>query len=89
MPKRPRNKRPSSHARGYTAAAAKHVKEAIRREPWCHTVDCPYPDAGTETNQLCGDHIDPQAVYGRQEFSHWTQVLVLCKRCNSSKGARR
>lgn len=70
-----------SHYIGPYRQARQAVLEA---EPWCHTEpECPYPDRGTPMNPLTADHVVPIADGGSYD-----QLTVLCRRCNSSKGAR-
>lgn len=77
------------YARGRNAVYESPVYRAARRaaleaEPWCHTQPvCPYPDRGTPANPLSADHVVPVSAGGRDD-----QLTVLCRRCNSSKGAR-
>jgi hypothetical protein len=62
------------------------VAQAVADEPWCHRVGgCPYPDAGTPANPLTGDH----AVALRAGGDPRQAPIVLCRRCNSAKGAGR
>ncbi len=60
----------------------------IAAEPWCHReaadgTPCPYPDAGLAPNPLTLHHVIPLAS-GETD----PRRLVLCRRCNSSLGAR-
>jgi 5-methylcytosine-specific restriction protein A len=72
----------ASRARAdYGAAWRKLQARAIREQPWCSVCH----SGGTLDNPLTGDHITPWRRGGRNERGN---VQVLCKRCNSSKGAR-
>lgn len=69
----------------YESPAYRSARRAVlEAEPWCHTQpECPYPDRGTPANPLTADHVTPIAAGGGPD-----QLTVLCRRCNSSKGAR-
>lgn len=55
--------------------------QAIREHPWCAV--CGHP--GTPDNPLTGDHVVPRSQGGRNVRSN---VQVLCRGCNSRKGAQ-
>ena len=55
--------------------------QALREHPWCERCRTP----GTPGNPLTGDHRIPVLHGGRNEIDN---VAVLCRACNSSKGAR-
>lgn len=57
------------------------VAQAIREHPWCQVCKTP----GTMDNPLTGDHKIPRRHGGRNVRSN---VEVLCRGCNSRKGAR-
>lgn len=59
----------------------KLVARAIREHPWC--AECRTP--GTPANPLTGDHYLAHVRGGANEASN---VRVLCRDCNSKKGAR-
>lgn len=65
----------------YGASWRKLQARAIREHPWC--ANC--LTGGSPDNPLTGDHITPWRRGGRNERGN---IQVLCKRCNSSKGAR-
>lgn len=70
----------------YNAAWRELVAAAITTEPWCHNPDgCPHPDAATPANPLTGDHVTPRAAGGTDDIAN---IRIVCRRCNSSKGAR-
>ena len=69
--------RPSTNKRGYDNAWRRIAKAAITARPWCEY-------CGAATN-LTADHIIPLARGGTSEA---TNVAVLCRTCNSRKGAR-
>jgi hypothetical protein len=62
---------------------------AIAAEPWCHSEEliggpCPYPDCGDPAaNPLTADHSIAVARGGAD-----SELLVVCRRLNTSKGAR-
>jgi 5-methylcytosine-specific restriction endonuclease McrA len=62
----------------YDAAWRKLVAQAIREHPWCSVPGCRDTD-------LTGDHITPLDRGGRNVRSN---VQILCRGHNSSKGAR-
>jgi 5-methylcytosine-specific restriction protein A len=55
--------------------------QAIREHPWCGVCGTP----GTPDNPLTGDHLVPWSHGGRNVRSN---VQVLCRRHNSSRGNR-
>lgn len=63
----------------YDAAWRKLRERAIGEHPWCSGCGTP----GGPDNPLTGDHIVPRVAGGRNVTSN---VAVLCRRCNSSKG---
>jgi hypothetical protein len=65
----------------YDAQWRKLVAQAKREHPWCSV--CKHP--GSPDNPLTGDHITPHRAGGRNVRSN---VQVLCRRHNSSKGGR-
>lgn len=74
--------RPSRRVRGHYDTRWLTLRDvAIRRHPWCE--DCRTP--GDEANPLTGDHRLPLSRGGRNVIGN---VAVLCRRCNSAKGAR-
>ena len=75
-------RRPSATERYGPGWAARH-RAAVQAEPWCHNPTCPYPDAGSDANPLTADHTTPASLGGAGSV-----LVVLCKRCNSGKGAR-
>ena len=72
-----RTRRSKGH---YDAAWRKVRDRAIREHPWCEVCRTP----GDEGNPLTGDHRIPWSRGGRAVRSN---VAVLCRRHNSSKGA--
>jgi len=64
--------------RGYGSAWAKLSRAAIRAHPWC--TDC--GTRGSRGNPLTGDHL-------RWPARSLSDVEVVCRRCNSRRGARR
>lgn len=77
------SRRPSSTER-YGPAFGRRHKEAVLAEPWCHSEPCPWDDAATPANPLTADHLTP-AIHGGAAGP----LGVLCRRCNSARGARR
>lgn len=71
-----RKRRPRKQ-RGYTEQWLRMVKQAILRHPYC--AEC------GATEDLTGDHIVPLSKGGTNTPSN---VRVLCRRCNSSRGNR-
>lgn len=65
----------------YDAEWRKVQAQAIREQPWCSRCRT----GGTPDNPLTGDHITPRAAGGRNVRAN---VQVLCRDCNSRKGAR-
>lgn len=76
----------SSTARGYGAQHRRLTADAIKSEPWCHSLDCPYPDAGTQANPLTGGHRYSLAeLNGNQAEWDAQPRIPQCKRCNVGK----
>lgn len=74
--------RPSRRAKGHYDGTWQRISaQAIREHPWCEQCRTP----GTPDNPLTGDHRTPWSKGGRNQRSN---VRVLCRACNSSKGAR-
>lgn len=74
--------RPSRRATGhYDAEWRRNVAQAIREHPWCSVCRT----GGTPDNPLTGDHITPWRDGGSNDRGN---IMVLCRACNSSKGAR-
>jgi 5-methylcytosine-specific restriction enzyme A len=71
-------RRGKTAARGYDAAWARLSKAAIKAQPYCS--DCGH--WGSNDNPLTGDHLRWPAVT-------LDDVDVVCRRCNSRRGARR
>jgi 5-methylcytosine-specific restriction endonuclease McrA len=69
-------RKPPRRLRGYTEHWYRMVKLAIHEQPWCTTCGA--------TTDLTGDHIIPLSKGGTNVPSN---IMVLCRRCNSSKGA--
>ena len=65
-------------ARGYDARWQQLARQAIRQHPWC--TDC--GTRGSQGNPLTGDHI-------RWPAQTLTDIEVVCRKCNSRRGARR
>ena len=65
----------------YDTAYRKLRAQALREHPWC--VVCRAPDS--PDNPLTADHIVPLALGGRNVRDN---VQVMCRACNSRKGAR-
>jgi hypothetical protein len=65
-------------ARGYDARWQQLARQAITRHPWC--TDC--GTRGSKTNPLTGDHL-------RWPARILADIEVVCRRCNSRRGARR
>jgi 5-methylcytosine-specific restriction protein A len=61
----------------YDAAWRRIRAQAIREHPWCSVCG--------STEDLTGDHITPHRAGGRNVRSN---VQVMCRACNSAKGAR-
>ena len=72
--------RPAPSQRGYTKAWYSLSKTMIAEEPWCHRCMATH----SENNPLTADHIVPLAKGGE---SNRENTMVLCRRCNSRKGA--
>ena len=68
-------KRPSRLDRGYDAEWRKLSQEARIAQPWCSICKT--------TKDLTADHIKPLADGG---LSVWSNIQVLCRKCNSRKG---
>ena len=73
-----RTRRSKGH---YDAAWRKVRDRAIREHPWCAV--CRAPD--TPDNPLTGDHV---RAWSRGGTTQRDNIQVLCRRHNSSKGAR-
>lgn len=73
--------RGSAASRGYDAAWQALSRRAIRAQPWCTTCGA--------TTDLTADHKVPLAAGGKRTGLTLTDVEVLCRPCNSRKGARR
>jgi Terminase large subunit, ATPase domain len=65
-------------ARGYDSYWQRLVRAAIKLHPWC--TDCGMQ--GTPGNPLTGDHLRWPALT-------LDDIAVVCRRCNSRRGARR
>lgn len=75
-------RRGSRRVKGHYDGDWRRIREqAIREHPWCARCRTP----GTPTNPLTGDHSLALVRGGRNEAAN---VVVLCRACNSSKGAR-
>ena len=66
----------------YDAAWRAIRDRAIREHPWCIVCHAP----GSPDNPLTGDHITPRKHGGANRGDN---VQVMCRACNSDKGARR
>lgn len=75
-------KKPSASSRGYDSAWRRLSARAIRMQPWCSSC--------TATEDLTLDH-SPEAWVARDAGRAITpdMVTVLCRSCNSAKGAAR
>jgi len=71
----------SATARGYGAQWQRTVARAIRDQPFCSVCFT----GGSPTNPLTGDHIVPLSKGGSGDSAN---VRILCRSCNSRKGAR-
>jgi 5-methylcytosine-specific restriction endonuclease McrA len=65
-------------ARGYGTRWQRLARAAIKLHPWC--TDC--STTGTPDNPLTGDHL-------RWPAHTLADIEVVCRRCNSRRGARR
>ncbi len=74
--------RGSSTRRGYDRQWRNVVAKAIKAQPWCS--DC--LTEASPNNPLTGDHIRPLSRGGTNDPSN---IRVLCRRCNSRRGAGR
>lgn len=72
--------RGSAAARGYDAAWVALAARAIAAQPWC--------TACKATEDLTVDHRIPLAAGGPRHGLTLADVQVLCRSCNSAKGAR-
>lgn len=71
--------------RGYDAEWYRARNAAVAAEPWCHCPGC-HVCTGTPcaSSDLTGDHFIPRSKGGT-----WRDgIVVLCRRCNSSRGNR-
>lgn len=64
------------HQRGYTNDWLRLVRIAIKEQPWCASCGAQH--------DLTGDHITPLSAGGMSTLDN---VQVLCRSCNSRKGA--
>jgi 5-methylcytosine-specific restriction endonuclease McrA len=69
-------------ARGYDGAWRKLVAEAIKRQPFCTYCGT----RGSKANPLTGDHKVPVSKGGTARTV--ADLVVACRRCNSSRGGR-
>ena len=67
--------RAKTAARGYGSAHQRRARAAIAAQPWCS--EC------RATSDLTADHSVPIAKGGLH-----SPLVVLCRSCNSTKGAR-
>lgn len=74
-------RRPKKGERGYGPGWGTRSARLIAEQPWCSR--CLHP--GSEGNPLTVDHIVSLAAGGASTDEN---LQVLCRRCNSSKGAR-
>ena len=74
---RPDHRSRPSTARGYDSHWQRLVRIAVARSSYC-------AQCGTDTN-LTGDHIIPLSKGGTNTIEN---IHVLCRSCNSRKGAR-
>ena len=82
MNRRIEKARGTRQERGYGAEWMRLRAKALRAQPWCG--DC--MTEGHPDNPLTGDHIVPLSAGGRNELSN---VRILCRRCNSTRGGVR
>ena len=75
-PVRPPRRRPNGR---YSGAWRRASSAARKAQPWCSLCG--------STTDLTGDHVIPLARGGDPEPPA-EEIVVLCRRCNSSKGAR-
>jgi 5-methylcytosine-specific restriction protein A len=76
-PRRKPREGPSPYTRQWRNLRAK----AIGAQPWCSFCGTP----GGPGNALQGDHIIPVSLGGTNTASN---IRVLCRKCNQSKGGR-
>lgn len=69
-------------ARGYDGAWRKLVAEAIKRQPFCTYCGT----RGSKANPPTGDHKVPVSKGGTARTV--ADLVVACRRCNSSRGGR-
>lgn len=75
-------RKPSASARGYDSAWRKLSARAIRMQPWCSSCFA--------TDDLTLDHsAEAWAARDAGQVITPDMVLVLCRKCNSRKGAAR
>lgn len=75
-------RKPSASARGYDSAWRKLSARAIRMQPWCSSCFA--------TDDLTLDHsAEAWAARDAGQVITPDMVLVLCRKCNSAKGAAR
>jgi hypothetical protein len=78
--------RASAHERGYDNDHRRRTAAAIKAEPWCHSVDCPYDDVGSTSNPLTGAHPLPLRDFNGNKDAWGRQPRVpQCRRCNVGK----
>lgn len=74
--------RPSRRVRGRYDSTWRRIRAAaIAQHPWCEVCLTP----GSESNPLTGDH---RVALENGGLNRMSNVAVLCRSCNSSKGAR-
>jgi 5-methylcytosine-specific restriction endonuclease McrA len=71
-----RARRGTTSARGYGAAHQRRARQTIAAQPFCSICGA--------TTDLTADHIVPLARGGHPHG----ELRVLCRRCNSSRGAQ-
>lgn len=84
-PQRHKPKKPFNQ-RGYDAAFVRLSKKARRLQPWC--LDCQH--TGSPDNPLTCEHLPGSwEKRARGERLTLSDVAVLCRSCNSSRGPQR